>query len=139
MALSVPLGFLYRFGIKWLFIFCPGFVLQKPVLISSIDHLWCEFGPVAPWNWFFPAWLCPHRLLRAPFIRSFKEVNDRNCAAPRSPRCSEFFHPASLPACRLQTRHLPGCRSCRDGSDGSEGGRNAMKSAVRCVCRATGF
>lgn len=37
LALSVPLGFLYRSGIKWLFIFCPDYVLPKPVLISSID------------------------------------------------------------------------------------------------------
>lgn len=48
LALNVPLGFLYRSGIKWLFIFCPGYVLPKPVSISSIDCLWCVLGLVAP-------------------------------------------------------------------------------------------
>lgn len=37
LAVSVPLGFLYRSGIKWLFIFCPDYVLPKALLVSSID------------------------------------------------------------------------------------------------------
>lgn len=47
LARSVPLGFLYRSGIKWLFIFCPGYVLPKPFLVSSIDCMCYELGLVA--------------------------------------------------------------------------------------------
>lgn len=97
-------------------------ILPEPILLSFIDHLWYELGPVALWNRFSPAQLNP--IPPQGPIHCFSKTDDIQKVRPKPysttvTRLLLIFHSAIFQQCLMSALVLGPQEGPRGESEGS--------------------